>query len=140
MLKNDKKNRDAVKDEVKQYIKSNWTKVIETGIRYSIILDNDKLKEKLNGNEAALKEIQEENRIMDKKTVDNIETAEKYVGELIEKVKKMKEVKMKISEGKEIIQSLIVIGKEYKHKNKKLVKCCYECIKSLKSDMKNNIV
>ena len=140
LLKNDKKNRDAVKDEVKQYIKSNWTKVIETGIRYSIILDNDKLKEKLNGNEAALKEIQEENRIMDKKTVDNIETAEKYVGELIEKVKKMKEVKMKISEGKEIIQSLIVIGKEYKHKNKKLVKCCYECIKSLKSDMKNNIV
>lgn len=135
LLKNDKNNRDKAKEAVKNYIKENWEKVIsKSGIEHILSLDDDELEKLTEGNEETLRAIQKKNNIRKKMDDSALEEAKQRVGSLIEMSKQNNSstIGLPAEEWEKMIKSLMIMGNEYKHKNKEIAIHCKKCIQDIK--------
>ena len=141
LLKNDKKNRDRVKEAVKNYIVENWTYVTEElKVEYKVVMDNEEL-EKLKGlSEEELSKIRQENNIaaVAKVNVESVEDAKKNIGDVMAVVKETGLEKIPLNKEQCIMlrKSYILLGKEYKHKDKKVALQCKKCIEDINEALK----
>ncbi len=133
LLKDDKNNRDKAKQAVKDYIMKNWTYVTkQVGIDYIILMNNEDLA-KLTQDPEVLSKIRQENNIAAKVDVENTEDAKQNISNLMAAVSKIGSdtVFLTEEECKRMRKSYILIGKEYKHKNKKIALQCKKCIEDI---------
>ncbi len=130
-LKNNKENRDALKEAVKKYIIKEWESIISNKIKYNIVVINGEGKN-----------IKTNDNISLKITIIDTIAANDYLSSFLENEEKMVQddgkKKVSKSEIETIIDCLKVIGEEHKKdKDKELAKLCISCIKDLKKAIKS---
>ena len=137
LLKNDKNNRDKVKEAVKKYIAKNWEMVItKKGLQHIISLDNKKLEKLTEGNKDLLELMRKENNIENKVVVENIEEAKQYFANLqaaAEQVGPGGALLLKPDQYTELVKSIKIMGNEYKNKDKKIAIACKKFLNELES-------
>ena len=136
-LKNKKENRDTVKEAVKTYIAKNWNYVTgkgeeELGMDYELLMDDQELLNSGLSPEELLK-VRQENSIESKALVEDLDAAKQNVANFLAGVKENEGglIGLPLEECKRLRKSYMLIGKEYKHKDKEIVLQCKECIKIL---------
>ena len=128
-LKNDKTNRGEVKTTLKDYIKRNWEEITASGIKYNITVIN-----------AEGKDIVEDKHVSIKKAINDMTSADKYLGRFLEEYNDKEKISIEKIRGKEVIKCLIIIGKEHmKNKKKGLAKSCADCINTIMKSENNNM-
>ncbi len=142
LLKDDKKNRDKVKEAIKEYIMDHWTYVTkEKKIEYDISMDDQKLLSLGRVKPDELNKIKEENNMESKAVVEDLDAAKQNVANFLAAIEQNggKMFYGPIEEFKRMRKSYMLIGKEYKHKDKEIVLQCKQCIKALTEAIDNPI-
>ncbi len=131
LLQGDPKNRNLVKNAVKEYIKGHWDKVIKTGIEYNVKIVKGNVEEKIK-DEGARKKFLDENNA-GSGGVKGVDDVKEYIYDIV--TKKVEEINQQ--DIKNIIKNVSIIAKESKKEDKKLYDLCKTCVGYMRKAMTN---
>ena len=130
LLQGDPKNRNLVKNAIKEYIKGHWDEIIEKEIEHDVKIVKGNVEEKIK-DESARKKFLDENNA--NKKISGAESASDYVHTMA--AKEIEEIDD--SDVKNIIKNVSIIAKESKNGNKELYDLCKQCVGYMKKAMMN---